>query len=144
MEIEVGGNAYITRPLTARQQRNLTRRLVPLLTAGEPIIGLMKTVGLELSSSVDTFMAAAGPLARAIGDMSDADSDFIFETCLNACQRKVSGGVQRIITANGELVFADIQLAQQLQLTFYILKENLADFFSAGLGQSSTGAGNPA
>lgn len=144
MEVDINGETYLIGQLKSRQQRNLLRRLVPLLTATAPLVPeLIKAMDEEFGGGVEDFMEHAGPLATALSSMSDADSDYIFDTCLAACKRKVTGGWQNVIATTGDLMFQDIKIPQQMQLLFAVCKENFSDFFPERPGQSQ-GEGAPA
>lgn len=150
MEVELDGATYLVGTMKARQQRNVFRRILPFLAPTQEALGtLVKALQTELGgtaeefasavaqdSSEDDFFKAVGPLAKAIAALSDADADYIFETCLSVVRRKTAGALQVIITSDGSTMqFEDIKLLQQIKLTFYVLKENYADFFSALGGQ---------
>lgn len=149
MEVEIAPHIYYVGKLKARQQRNVLRRLLPLIPTVQSALSdasmapasigdTASAMAFELSAkSADDFAEAVGPLARAIAGMSDADCDYIFDTCFSVCKRKIATSGYQDILAGGELRYEDISLPDQMRLTFYVLKENFAGFFGAFPGQSS-------
>lgn len=138
MEVEVDGQFYLIGQMKARQQRNVLRRLLPLLPPVKTALtALLKAIQDELDSSADLFFEAVGPLAKAIAGLSDEDSDYVVDTCLTHVKRKVSGGWQMLVNSSGDMQYEDVKLPQQMRLVFYVLKENFADFLRGLPGQSS-------
>ena len=136
MEAIVNNETYVIGKMRMKQQRNVLKRILPVVTALEVSAEQLSS---ELKAdSADSFAKAIGPIAKAIGSMSDEDTDYIFDACFAEIKRKTAGGWQGI-TASGELRFEDILLPHQFQLLFYALKENYADFLAALPGQSSAG-----
>lgn len=134
MELEIGDHKYVTSKLKAKPQRNVARRLAPLLLSSKDL--LKEMFDQSKSSSVDDLFASMQPLVQAIGAMSDEDSDYIFDTCLACVKRQVTGGWQAVM-AGGELRYEDIGLPDQIKLTIAVIKDSLGDFTSALPGISS-------
>lgn len=134
MELVVGDHNYVISKLKNKAQRNVARRLAPLLLSSKDLLKEMFDKGKN--SSVDELFASMAPLVKAIGEMSDADSDYIFDNCLACVKRQVTGGWQSI-TIGGELRYEDITLPDQIKLTIAVIKESLGDFTSALPGTSS-------
>ena len=137
MEVSVNGESYVIEKMRNKQQFNVLRRLLPIMTAMDASASALK--GELDADNADAFVRAIGPIASAIGGMTDADSDYIFDSCLSAVKRKTAAGWQTIMVG-GELRYQDIALQHQLTLLFYALKENFADFLGAVPGPSSAGA----
>lgn len=134
MELEIGGIQYVTRKLKSKQQRNVARRLAPLLLSAKGL--LQKMFGNQEEGTVDELFAALQPLAKALSTMTDEDSDYVFDTCLACVSRQVTGGWQAIL-AGGELRYEDIGLPDQIKLTLAVIKDSMGDFTSALPGNSA-------
>lgn len=156
MEIELAGHTYVIGTMKSRQQRNVLRRVFPLLLHSHKLMLLVaKAVGPMAHSEsapdkvspeeVAEIFSAVGPMADAFGAMKDEDCDYVFETCLAVVKRRVPGGLTDIVVAGGDLRYEDILMPQQLQLVFAVMKANFSDFFSGlpGLSPAVGMAGVP-
>jgi len=150
VELELNGHTYIVGQMKSRQQRNVLRRVLPLIVASKSLLTQVSRALGEMAdmpsdtnaevSNVDELFNAAGPLAEALSSMPDEQFDYIFDTCLAVVRRRVAGGLVDIVIASGELRFEDIKLAEQLQLIFAVIKENYSDFLGGLPGLSSARA----
>lgn len=158
MEIEIADHKYIVGKMKSRQQRNVLRRVFPLVLASKELLAFVgKATGENLPptegdetreavlAEVALMFSAAGPIAAALSSMKDEDCDYVFETCLGVVKRRVPAGMTDIVVAGGDLRFEDITLPQQMQLVFAVMKENFEDFFSGlpGLSAAAGMAGAP-
>lgn len=147
MEMKIGEHEYSVGRLSARQQYHLARKIAPAVFAlnssradAAKMLpkGLFTETGMDESkfdSSAEKALALVfGKLADALAGMSEADSDYVINTCLSVCQRKQQGGWQKVMTPNGSMMFEDMDLRTLVQLTLGVIKENLGSFFSAPLG----------
>jgi len=82
-------------------------------------------------------------LARAIGSMSDEDSDYILDACLKTVQRQEAAGWQMIMTPNGQIFYPDIDLSAMVQIAAQVIQDNLGNFFRAPLQPQAPGAAAP-
>jgi hypothetical protein len=137
-ELELGGTWYRTGKLDAFKQFHLFRKLMPLFS------GMGETAAVRIAREAGANnevlnWAGLGPIAQAVAEMSQADSEFIIKTCLTVCQRKnPTGQWVRVTTPQGDLMFEDIDLQVMLQLSFSVIQDNLAPFFP---GRSLNGSG---
>lgn len=101
-------------------QFHVSRRLIPSLLAfsqageGEDLVDILEPVVLEICK------------------LSDADADFILDSCLSVVLRKdKSSGHWVKVKPQGSsiLQYQDIDMALMLRLTFLVIKENLGGFF---------------
>jgi hypothetical protein len=143
-EVTVGKQAYRVGRIAPYKQFHLVRRLSPAVFAlgkvadsaksllaepskvnGEvPLLASLKD--LRLGELLGTFE----PVALALAQMSDADTEYVLNVCLDACQRQVSAEVWQPVRApNGKLMFDDLGMQEMLQLAFEAIKENLGNFF---------------
>lgn len=72
-----------------------------------------------------------GPVLRAIGQMPEADVDYVLEKCLRTVERHVSGDTGwAVVWAPGAgLMFQDLGMPAMVVLVWHALRTNLADFF---------------
>ncbi len=118
--VEISGQKYRIGNMGARKQLHVSRRLGPAM------------LGLLASSQTKNFNITAmlGPAVDALSKMSDEDTDYVIDHCLDVVQREQDNGQwARIRAGNGGLMFQDIGLLQMLNLTRAVLAENLKDFF---------------
>lgn len=126
-------------------QFQVARRLMPVLailgeSVRDGIDNARKVLRPELGERLDDKMLniKLGPLARALADMSDDDTNYILGACLEVCSRKVEPqGWAPVIVAgsslNGgkpRLMYPDIKLTTLMGLMVHTIQENLGDFFT--------------
>jgi hypothetical protein len=159
MDIEVGGHSYRSRKLPVRQQLHIARRLsntsMQFLLTQEVENNIPSAVQQTAEESgmnpdeIRTWIPNLMPMLslRALGQMTEADADFVINTCLSVLQRQSGHNGAQVWThvinpQNGAMQFQDIDLKEMLELTVHVLRENLGDFFgesrSASQGQSET------
>jgi hypothetical protein len=141
-ELELGTSRYRTGRLDAFKQFHLFRKLMPVFSGmGETFSDIGPTDGTNVAMDAN-FWSALGPVATAVAEMSQQDSEFILKTCLHVVSRWNGQAWVRITMPSGELMFEDIDMMEMLQLTFAVLQDNLSGFFSAPLPNTSEGAGD--
>jgi len=131
-ELRINDIDYRTGKLDAFKQFHLFRKLMPLFSGmGETAASQIARAAAAAGASDDVVQwTLLGPIAQAVSEMSQQDSEFIIKTCLAVCTRKNPGGQWVRVTApNGELMFEDIELMGMLQLTFAVIQDNLGTFF---------------
>jgi Phage tail assembly chaperone protein, TAC len=152
-EKTLNGVTYRIGQLPARTQWNLCRRVAPLLeglvpavqaalgardrpAVAEPGVDPAGASGAPTGRGVDLValgMACVGPLTRALANLSDADSDYVINTCLTAVTRPNGNGSAYVpmATRAGQPLFAtDDDLAVLLPLVGAVLWENLGGFLA--------------
>lgn len=144
IEFTVGEQKYRTdRKIDVFKQQNIVRRLAPLVAA---------LVDASAGSPVEIAAGAAAAvlgnlqsLAQAVSEMKDADSDYVFKTCLAVVSRRLPNdtGWAKLTSPAGDLMYEDVDLLALYQITWRVLEENLAGFFT-GLAADSAGAAAPA
>jgi len=141
-QITVAGVNYRVGAMDARKQFHVARRLAPVFAELAPVLKEMLSLDKEEESDEQTFKVfelAAGPLANAIAEMSDADADYVLDNCLKVCFIQ-QGQVWAPLTApNGALMFP-MQMPHMMELVMQVIKENLGDFFPTGLLSSQAGS----
>jgi hypothetical protein len=147
----VAGRNYKAAPLAPKRQMHIARRLFPLLSGafvtmiqalrisggGKPLEGateeeMRRRAGGALLKLLDEKgEEMVGPFLRALGSMSDGDLDFIVDECLKVTAREVGGGWQVMMSPEGQLQYADLELPEMLQITWKVIQAQLLPFISA-------------
>jgi hypothetical protein len=68
------------------------------------------------------------PVAQAISGLTDADSEYVLNACLDQVQIQ-QGQIWSKVRVNNRLMFEFIGLAEMMQITFAVLQDNFASFF---------------
>lgn len=119
MEFEIAGNTYRSGKMDTFKQFHVSRRLVPILG------GVAGAVSGEAG-----FDDLVQPLMVGIASMTDADCDFILESCLRVVQRQQGTAWAPIYAgANQALMFDDIDMSVMLQIAGKVIQDNLSGFF---------------
>ena len=132
MEITIGDFTYRTGKLTPYQQFHVARRLAPMLSAlGKAAEGAND--GGKLDSLTDTaaLMAVFAPVADAVSKMSDSDSEYVINACMDSCHRRITDDKWAPVRVAGRLMFEDMGLKDLIQITINTIQENLGNFFDA-------------
>lgn len=128
-ELTLANHSYRigVRKLNAMEQFHVTRKLGPaLVIAGVTFKALMEGVKV----SIEDWVAIAGPVMDVISRMSNEDVEYIIFTCLKAAERLSGGNYAPVLAADGrQLMFADMDQGELLQLTLAVLRDNLENFF---------------
>lgn len=122
VDFTIGNYGYVATKMDARKQFHVARRLTPIFSE-------LKTA-FKIGIDAGDPMAYFEPVAQAISGMSDAESDYILDACLDVVKRKI-GPALSPIRVSGRMMFEDMALAEMLQITWQVLQDNFASFFSA-------------
>jgi hypothetical protein len=142
-DVELNGRKFRTvGKLNAFKQLHLFRRLLPILAGMGASLRAMPT-----STADPGFWSALGPMAKALSEMSEGDSEWVLLTCLTPCQMWNGSNWANLTASSGGLMFSDLGLRTMLELALLVIQENLGDFFpdqpvngSAGEAQLSPSA----
>ena len=135
-EFEVAGVIYRAGKLEAFKQFHVVRRLTPIFAALKNLKFVEDAeTGVKKLDLANTDIA---PIAEALGSLSDEDSEYIINTCMNVCQRRQEAGWMKV-RSNNVFMFQDIDMNILLQLTWNVITENFAGFFSEAPRQNSGG-----
>lgn len=131
-EFPCGNHVYTASKLDARTQFHIVRRLAPFLKGLVPIIGKIKSEGVE-SGSIDP--SEGIKMLPEIGDvlakMDDETADYVVFGLLAVVRRKQDNGMGWAPVSTGHsLMFADISMPQMLTLAGRALAANMGDFFA--------------
>jgi len=145
-ELEIDGAKYRTGQLNAFAQFHVFRKLTPVISG---VINSFASISEHQQANGNAadeialnkqFWSSIGPVAEALANMTQEDSEFVLHTCLRVVQRQMTQNQWVNITApNGMMMFEDIHLGGMLQLTYAVLEDNLGDFFRQGLVSSLVG-----
>lgn len=142
--ITIGGQTFSVRKLPAYpDQMLLTKAVMPIWQDLMPVIG-------RVISDPELFaQCKAGKPPKeillevldrgftAIQKMSDDEMMALTQRSLVSVQiQQGTAGWSDIMLPNGQLMFANLELAAILQLVWKVVEVNLGGFFSAALGQS--------
>ena len=118
MQFTIKDKTFDSGRLNAFQQLHVVRRLAPVT---ERLVALAGSAG-----DPEAFL---GPLARTVGELPDADVDYILNACLDVTQiRQDTGGFARL-RVNGVVMFP-LDLTMLLGIAAHVLKDNLSGFFA--------------
>ncbi|MFQ8889033.1 MAG: phage tail assembly chaperone [Bilophila wadsworthia] len=116
MQFTIKDKTFDSGRLNAFQQLHVVRRLAPVT---ERLVALAGSAG-----DPEAFL---GPLARTVGELPDADVDYILNACLDVTQiRQDTGGFARL-RVNGVVMFP-LDLTMLLGIAAHVLKDNLSGF----------------
>lgn len=143
---EIAGHEYRVISIPVETQFHIARRLLKAIApAGEIIVQMLPRViqaleasGAEEGAAREALFKASElvtPLAEAIGNLSDEDSEYILHNCLAHAERLATGGTtwSRVWQRNGGYRFADINLPTLVRLTVLVINDQLSSFFPAAL-----------
>ena len=111
MQFTIKDKTFDSGRLNAFQQLHVVRRLAPVT---ERLVALAGSAG-----DPEAFL---GPLARTVGELPDADVDYILNACLDVTQIRHGDDIFFI---NGPL-----DLTMLLGIAAHVLKDNLSGFFA--------------
>jgi hypothetical protein len=125
-ESVIGGYTYRIGKLSARDQFHVIRKLAPLMGS------------LGNASKTGTDAEALVPIATALGEMSDDAADSILFELLKVASRKLENGIGWAPVSTGkQLMYADLPLADMLQIAWAVFQENFAGFLQGLHGAGS-------
>ncbi len=138
MEVFIGQEYYRVGKLNAFKQLHIVRRLSPCLGK---LAGLANMAGSHIKLKKDAegkvvdfegdIAVILTPLTEAISALKDEDTEYILNACLEVTERKQAGNNWVPVRVNKTTMFSDISLPVMLQIAYYVIRENLTDFFSA-------------
>ena len=126
-EFEINGVKYSSRPIPAKTQLHLVRKITPLLNASPAVVDYVRSEDRSVQGAVE----AVSPLANILATLPTADFDFVVDTCLSYTQTFKNGAWGPVwnVAANAPQ-FSDISAASMIQITAHVLWENLQSFLS--------------
>lgn len=145
MDFRVGEYTYRqTSKINAKQQMKIIRKISPLLATGfgelAPLLVQLKKDGIGnlAELSLTKLGQIATPVARALAELPDEDSDFIISACLSVVERRKDGeiGWFRVWSPEaGQSMFADINddFSIMLRVALGVFQETFTGFLPAGL-----------
>ena len=149
-EIEIDGQYYRCGKMSTRVQWHVAKRLMPVVQGLSPLFAAaaMQTITNpetgEMVSGLDAInvFEAVVALTNTLGGLSDADEDYIIDSCL-ACVAWRQGERWQPLRAPGGVFLngAADAFDIQLRLVWEVLRESLSSFSLGRLLPSQT-AGN--
>src|SRR4051812_38586804 len=97
--------------LNAFEQLHVGRKLAPLLAHAIPaLLKIAEVDGAAVNLQTLLITSAAAPIADVLCRMDEADVDYIVNKCLATCQRRQAKNWAKVMSSNGQIMFADIEL----------------------------------
>jgi hypothetical protein len=141
-DFEIGGREFRAQKMSGRTQLDVLKRMLPIfgsvmqIWAKLPaqIAAAMPQPEGEAAAEDNEFGALLASTLERISDLSDANSKFVYDTCLSAVSMKSGANYARIM--NGErFMFEELDNgATILGVTAMILKNEFSDFFIKARG----------
>lgn len=130
IDIPIGEHLYRIGRLNAMQQWHVARRWMPVAIAmGSGVMNAAEAA--DDAAAGDALITVLGAMTDALAKMSDADSDFVINTCLGVCQIKQGEQYAPVRSAAGGIMFDFIDVSTLMRLTMAVIKEHrLGDFMS--------------
>ena len=134
--------------LNAKQQFNVLRRLGPVFAAAKPAAKLWveqatqseagtERPPLDAGQLVNDIFDSVGPLASALGTLTDETTDYVLGACLSVVYVNRSGASWApLANRQGQLMFDDLDLMTMMRLVLAVIQDNLSSFFRAASGPS--------
>jgi len=133
MEFEVNGRQYHAGKMNAMDQFQVLRRMAPVMG---PFVEFMAKLGERAKANQpmnqSEMMQVATPLAKAIGDLSDEVTNYIFDKCLSLVARQEPGdrGFARVWNSQAKrLQMEDIDLPTMMQIVLKVVEGSFENFF---------------
>lgn len=126
-EFEVSDIRYKTRNMDAFTQLHVARRLGPIFG------GLGDSYKKFIASGNDPLVVIE-PIANAVAALRDEDVNYIVNACLDICQREQKGAGASVwanVRGSNGLMFEDIDMAQMIQICWFVLQDALGRFIPA-------------
>lgn len=132
-ELEINGQKYKFAKIDALKQFHIVRRLAPIIGELLSAVGPSFKEGQAVLNDEEQFTKALGPIAGAIGKLSDEEANYVLFSLLGSVQRHQAGGGWANIVATGHhtLMFQDIELKAMFQLAVKAFSVNLGGFIDA-------------
>lgn len=134
-DLEIGDKTFVIGRLSARQQFHVARRLAPLFAAMIGNGGKSDLAGITGSQDIDL-----SKVASSIATLSDADCDYVLDTCLSVVKYRDTGAVCNVALPGGQLRYNWIDMQMMLRLSGAVVQDNLAGFMPTAPSGSSDAA----
>ncbi len=144
-EFEINGKKYRARPLNARAQFHIVRRLAPVLSSLKDMfaVATLAPEARENDDQASALFEASGPFLEAINKMSDEDTDYIIDRCLEVTMRVGPDGSAQAMwnAAARRPMFDDLTMIEMLSIVWNVLQGSASLMgFSSGLLSPSQAA----
>lgn len=137
MEFTIGEKQFRAGKLDAFKQLHVSRRIAPIIPPLIPIFVKVAKDG-DLTKDIEGFAAVLEPFAEGLAGMSDADTEYVFGTCLSVVKRQVGTNWTPVWNAQANVcMFDDIDLGEMIQIVIKVVQDSLGNFIN-GLLTSQT------
>lgn len=144
MDFVVEGRTYHASKMNAMDQFQVLRRLAPIMGSFGGLMNFMSNREAAPMTQPE-MLTAISPLAKAISELSDEATNYIFDKCFGLVTRDEPGGrgAARIWNVQAKrMQMDDIDLPAMMQILVKVLEGSFENFFRGG-PQSSTGVESP-
>lgn len=136
MDLQINGINYRTGRMSAMVQFHVARRLAPILFSLGQAAAKMGEAGPTEAAMEGALFTGFTAVAEGLSKMSDADSEYVMNACLDITARESGGGWAPLRVRAG-LMFQDIDLQAMMKIAMSCIQENLGSFFPGQQPESS-------
>ncbi|MFG1260028.1 hypothetical protein V5F79_22130 [Xanthobacter flavus] len=149
-EFEINGIQYRARKLSAMDQLFVARQLTPLIGSFVPLLQMAAreaAVGGNVAGAILSLdVAQVMPLAQAIADLPEKNTNDLIARCLSSVQRGTTSPAGTTwasvwSTSANRPMFEDLDLMTMLTLVAHVVRKDLGNFIPALFSGSTGGAG---
>jgi len=143
IEFDIAGQKYRAAKLDTIKQLHVSRKIGPVLPKLLPVfVQFTRSAKAgEAHEDLEGIAAAVEPLAQVLAEMSDADFEYVVNTCLASVHRNQMNNWAPVFVAGGGLMFDDIDLGATVHLVAKVIWHSLGPFLSGFLARAQ--ATNP-
>ena len=131
-DVEINGVAYTINRLDSFDQWHVARKLMPFMPAMLPILRAAAAAESGSSMSAEEQDKAFMPMANALAQMTDADSNSVMNKCLDVVRRRDATGTLRPVRVPGSQEGKG-QLLFESEMNFVVLAKLVMEVCKADI-----------
>lgn len=151
IEFEINGLKFRAGKLDVFKQLHVSRKVAPVLPKLMPVfLEFAKSAKVPAAApdpasdatdpaSADVDLAAMAsavePLAQVLAEMSDADVEYVVNTCLSVVAINQANNWASVLAPSGVLMFDTIDLPVTVQIVAKVIQDSLGPFLSGFLAK---------
>lgn len=133
MEFSIGENQFRAGKLDAFKQLHVSRRIAPIIPTLIPVFVKVARDG-GVTQDIEGFAAVLEPFAEGLAGMSDADTEYVFGTCISVVKRQVGANWTPVWNAQANVcMFDDLDLGDMIQIVIKVVQDSLGGFIQGML-----------